>query len=234
MTALAAAFALGFIGSGHCAAMCGPLVSFMAPTHASWRARWTYAAGYHGGRLMVYAAIGAIAGAIGQVAVVAGLGQVLAVATGGLLIWSAVGVMHPRWWSGAGARAAGIATTLLRRFRGWTIAHRLGGPVTSGAINGLLPCGLVYGAVAAAVGLGTSIDGVAFMLAFGLGTAPALLALGLSRGLLAWVLPVRVRRLAPLALAVVGILLIVRGLAGPVMQAHADGPGAHVAHSGRR
>ena len=234
MTVLLAAFALGLIGSGHCALMCGPLVSLMAPARASSSARWMHAVLYHGGRIGVYAAIGAIAGALGEVAMVVGLGRALTVAAGLLLIASALGLSFPGWWPSAGARAATAAVATLRRVQAWTIAHELRGPMTSGAINGLLPCGLVYGGVAAAAGLGTIIGGVTFMVAFGLGTAPVLMAIGLSRGAIASALPRRMRRLAPLALAVVGALLVVRGLTSSVIHPHGDAGATHVAHAARR
>ncbi len=234
MTMLASAFALGLVGSGHCVLMCGPLVSLMAPADASWQSRWRHAALYHGGRVAVYVAIGAIAGGLGRMVVLVGMGRVLTVAAGLLLIASAFGVARPRWWPRAGTRAADAAVTVLRRLRHWTHAHR-SGPAASGAVNGLLPCGLVYGAVAATAGLGAIADGAAFMAAFGLGTMPVLLAIGLSRGAIAPSLSSRLRRLAPVALVVVGVLLIARGLTGSAIEPHSDtGRSTHVAHTARR
>ena len=78
-----------------------------------------------------------------------------------------------------------------------------------GMVLGFLPCGLVYGALAAAAGTGSIADGAAAMAAFGLGTAPALLAVGWGGLIVRRRLRDGTRWIAtPLLLANAGLMLV--------------------------
>ena len=82
-----------------------------------------------------------------------------------------------------------------------------------GLLNGLLPCGLVYIACAAATATGSLMSGVDYMMAFGLGTVPMLLTISMVGTKLQFVLRLRLQRLIPVSLAIVGALLVLRGMA---------------------
>ena len=82
-----------------------------------------------------------------------------------------------------------------------------------GLLNGLLPCGLVYAACTGAAATGSLGSGAAYMALFGLGTVPLMLGIGLSGKALPIALRFKLQQLAPLSLAVVGALLVLRGLA---------------------
>jgi sulfite exporter TauE/SafE len=56
----------------------------------------------------------------------------------------------------------------------------MSGGLLLGALLGFLPCGLLYAALVAAASTHAPIQGAAAMLAFGLGTVPALVAVGLA------------------------------------------------------
>jgi sulfite exporter TauE/SafE len=94
-----------------------------------------------------------------------------------------------------------------------------------GLLNGLLPCGLVYVAFAAAISTGDILSGMRYMIAFGLGTVPMLLALSLLGSKLQFVLRFKVQRLIPVSLAVVGLLLVLRGMALGIPYVSPDLPG---------
>ena len=79
-----------------------------------------------------------------------------------------------------------------------------------GAINGLLPCGLVYAAVAGAAASGSVATAVTFMAGFGAGTVPLLLAVTLSAASIPATLRQRLRFVAPALMALAGVLLIAR------------------------
>jgi sulfite exporter TauE/SafE len=81
-----------------------------------------------------------------------------------------------------------------------------------GGLNGLLPCGLVYVACAGALATGGLLSGWLFMICFGLGTVPLMLALALPGRALQAALAQKFRRVIPVTLAIVAVLLIVRGL----------------------
>jgi sulfite exporter TauE/SafE len=80
-----------------------------------------------------------------------------------------------------------------------------------GALTGLLPCGLVYAALTAAIGLGGAMNGAVFMFAFGLGSVPALGLIGVSAKLLRRGAPARFfKHAVPVGLAIVALLLVMR------------------------
>jgi uncharacterized protein len=167
---LFAMLALGLASGVHCLGMCGGIVSAFSlreviPIHA---ARPSLAA-FNAGRIVTYAAMGSVAGSVGaaldaQVAlyVIANIALILA----GLHL---VGL-------GPLSRLEAFAAPGWQRLR--PLAPRNG--FLAGLIWGLLPCGLVYGALAAAAFAGTPAGGALAMLAFGLGTLPFLIAAGFA------------------------------------------------------
>ena len=158
MIAFAAGLLLGVSGSVHCAAMCGPLVA--VADGAATRERGVSRAGarramYHGGRMGVYTLLGAAAGASGAAIEGRGFGRGLAVAAGlALVVQACVAAGAARGVDRR--RDGGVEPPGRRRLprRGVAAAARARAPVHDGALNGLLPCGLVYAALIAASGTG--------------------------------------------------------------------------------
>jgi len=89
-----------------------------------------------------------------------------------------------------------------------------GGKFTLGLSLGFLPCGLVYAALLKAVDSGSALGGAATMLAFGSGTAVALLSLGAASSFVRF--PRWSNRLAAVSMMLAGGLLVWRGLTTPV------------------
>ncbi len=210
---LTSLFMAGLVGSAtHCVGMCGPFV--LAQTVARLESRpasdmrefhrlsGAALAPYHLGRTTTYAGLGAAAALLaGGVIDVTGLKWLSAA----LLILAAlfflgyavqrIGV-HVPWLKSGGesgwSRHLGRwARPLFERpvgVRGYAL----------GLMLGFLPCGLLYGALAAAAASGDPLSGAFAMIAFALGTVPALLAVGLAghvagrrwQGLLAGITPV--------------------------------------------
>ena len=81
-----------------------------------------------------------------------------------------------------------------------------------GLLNGLLPCGLVYMAIAGAIGTGEVVLGSLYMIMFGLGTIPMLLSIAIAGNLLNAALRQKINRLIPVLVVVVGIFFVLRGL----------------------
>lgn len=194
----------------HCVGMCGPFVlGQVVADSENARGRygeWQRLAGaallpYHVGRLTTYTALGAVAGATTALfAATTGFAWLSAalLALGALLmILQAIGL------------ALGAASPLSR------LVTRLAAPLSAsrhpagryalGLVLGLLPCGLLYGALAAAAGTGSARDGAVAMLAFGAGTMPVLVGVG-------WLGVLLRRRLRGVAHWVAAPLLIVNGL----------------------
>ena len=214
---LLAAFLLGLAGSLHCAAMCGPLVLAIAaarrqdpaqPATRICRGDLIHHFAYHGGRLVTYGLLGAVSGLIGAALVFAGFQRWISIAAGCLILLASLTSFRPRW-GGIGGKVVSAAKTKfgrLARHRGFGAAALLGG------LNGFLPCGLVYVACAAAATAGSVRASVASMLAFGVGTAPMMLSIGLAGKALLRGNPLRLQRVVLVCAAAVGVLLIVRGL----------------------
>jgi len=227
MTVLAGAL-LGLVGSGHCVAMCGPLLLAVGtPDRRIALSRRLCAVGsYHAGRVTTYAVLGTAAGAAGSVFTLAGLGRPLAVGVGLLLLAAALGpvVARPARWTSSWIGVAVSAGAAARR---WQARHRLAGPLVAGLANGLLPCGMVYAALSTALAAGTPGQAALTMTAFGLGTVPALagLSFGVAHLPSAW--RHRWAHAAPVALALVGVLMLGRGLLPPASQSPAVASHAH-------
>ena len=182
----ASLFLAGLVGGAlHCAGMCGPFVlsQVVADTErptASTYGEWRRLAGaallpYHLGRLTTYTLLGAFAGSVTALFAAT---ATFAWLSGGLLILAAcLMVLQALGWSlgGSGGRMATLLALPARRLAaGRHAATRY----ALGVILGFLPCGLLYGALAAAAGTATAAEGAAVMAAFALGTAPALVAVG--------------------------------------------------------
>ncbi|MDR3456688.1 MAG: sulfite exporter TauE/SafE family protein [Verrucomicrobiae bacterium] len=203
------AFALGLLGSLHCAAMCGPLMLAL-PVPPGGPAR--FVAGriaYQAGRVATYCLLGVVAGLAGKSIFLAGMQRWLSIALGaailaGFLVSKKVSLSAPVVHLVARLKAA-MSTQLQRRgFRSL---------VTLGMLNGLLPCGLVYVAMAGAVSRSTILDGVFYMAAFGLGTLPTMLGISLSGKLFPISIRLRLRSAIPVGVCVLAGLLILRGMA---------------------
>ncbi len=206
------ALLLGLLGSAHCLAMCGPL--HLAVAHgSSGRARALRTAVLLNlGRVLTYMAIGALFGLFGRGLGLAGLQRAVAIALAGLmaavlLVPTVADRMKrplmPAAWM---ARLRTAVATRLHRGRPTTV-------LATGMLNGLLPCGLVYAAVAGALAQDGAASGALFMAAFGLGTWPALFAVRLAGLSVGGRLRTHLSRWMPVGYALMAGLLLVRGLA---------------------
>jgi sulfite exporter TauE/SafE len=111
--------------------------------------------------------------------------------------------------------------------------HPVATVFAAGSLNALLPCGLVYVALSAAVATGHAARGASVMLMFGIGTVPALSALlGVAAAVpVTWRRALRV--LQPVAFLFIGLLLIDRGVRTSAMAAHVGAavPAGHAPHA---
>lgn len=206
------ALGLGLMGSLHCVGMCGPLALALPRAPSS---RLAFLGGrilYNSGRVVTYAAMGAIFGILGQSLLLAGWQRGLSIAAGLLILayLAAPWLSRGRWNIEAVAlRAlAPIQRTLGQRLR--QPGH--GSLFTVGLLNGLLPCGLVYVALAGAAATGDAIGGARFMALFGIGTIPMMLGVSLAGPSLHGALRGKFQRVVPLALGTLAVLFILRGM----------------------
>lgn len=186
-TSFAAAIIVGFLGSSHCLAMCGGIVgalSMALPQHARSGLRlFGYTLAYNLGRITSYMLAGALIGALSQSLTLTG--QIQAVAIGLRLVAAIflvlMGLYLSGWWP---------VLTVLEKHGAKLWRHispyskrllPLDTPLkafSAGALWGWLPCGLTYSALGFSLSAGSASGGAWLMLGFGLGTLPAMLALG--------------------------------------------------------
>jgi sulfite exporter TauE/SafE len=203
----------GAAGSFHCLGMCSGFALSLAPSAGS---RWKTAGRhlvYALGRLTSYSFLGVAAGVAGRLAGPSGpLGiaqRGLALVSGALMVLMALqlfGLRAPLHF----ASAPGLAT-LMRGIHGLLRAPGVSAPLAFGIFNGLLPCPLVYAFVAQAVGSGSAPKGLLTMVAFGSGTVPAMLFVGLAGTTLSPAWRVRGVRIAASVILLFGLVTLARG-----------------------
>ncbi|MGH6623864.1 MAG: sulfite exporter TauE/SafE family protein [Burkholderiaceae bacterium] len=187
------AFMVGLLGGAHCASMCGGIVSAISfrgiaiEVRAARPApRPSFHLAYNAGRIGSYALAGALAGAIGAVGGHL-LDDLLPIRTLLYVMASLMLLVQGLYLAGVWR---GLAT--LERAGGRLWAHvqpwsrrflpvdSVGKALAVGALWGWLPCGMVYSVLAIALASGDPLAGALTMLAFGIGTLPNLLAMGLA------------------------------------------------------
>ena len=185
MPLLAAAFGAGLLGSAHCLGMCGGISGLFAAgvTVASIKTQLPLAIAYNVGRVFSYALLGVTVALIGSTAVSAipDLAGPVRLASGVLII--VVGLQVAFGWrllAPVEKIGATIWNRLVPHAKGLIPANSVSKATGLGLIWGWLPCGLVYSALLLAATTADAISGGLVMVAFGLGTMPAMIATGLS------------------------------------------------------
>ena len=202
------AFILGLVGSLHCAGMCGPLALALPSTGGSPFGFVAGRLGYNCGRVVTYCILGLIFGLAGRSLVLAGIQGWVSIGLGvallaGLLSSRTLGLSRPI-----------TLTVNFLKIKMTNLLHRrsllaLG---LLGLLNGLLPCGLVYVACAGATATGGVLPGMGYMAAFGAGTVPLMLGIGLSGKLVPWAVRLQLRKAIPVSVFLLASLLILRGM----------------------
>lgn len=208
---LLSAILLGFLGSFHCIAMCGPIALAIPLKRNS---VFTIISGiltYNFGRIISYSAIGWVFGFIGKGFMLAGWQNLLSIILGtGILIFLIVPELK------VNSRLFSIFYRMLDQVK-MKIRTQFGknsyrSLLLIGLFNGLLPCGFVYLAIAGALATGDVLKSTFFMTAFGLGTLPAMLSISVIRDYIGFKFRKKVTVVLPFFIAAMGILLVLRGM----------------------
>ena len=203
------AIALGFLSSFHCVGMCGPIaLAVGGPAKSTY---FLHKLLYNFGRSFTYAALGLVFGAFGFTLALAGIQQGLSIAMGVVILIAAFSVKSSnRFFTVPGLSP--LVIWVKSKLSYFLKSKSKLSYFATGLANGLLPCGMVYMALIAALGLQNPVLGAAYMLLFGIGTMPLLLVLMFSRDLISVRNRMRFQNVIPYLGAVIGILFIVRGL----------------------
>jgi sulfite exporter TauE/SafE len=226
---LITAFSLGFLGSPHCAGMCGGIIGSLhrgvAEVAGGKKQQIWYSLAFNGGRLLSYAVAGMIAATLG-ISLIALIGMqrshaMMQMIAGTFMLL--LGLSIAGWWPGLN-RIESFGYRFWRRLQPLT-RHFI--PVRSkiqalllGTLWGWLPCGLVYSALVLVLASGDVLQGGLTMLTFGLGTLPMMVLLGLSAG------QINQWRANPVIRSVIGSVIILFGI---VTFVGLLGPGSHSA-----
>jgi sulfite exporter TauE/SafE len=221
VTELWLAFMVGLAGSGHCLGMCGGIVAALAvacpDSSAGQRFRLNLA--YQIGRIITYTLLGLLTGAASQLALVTTIKPHLywlfaaanimvifiGLATAFGLRSLSLSLLDGSGW--------GFMSGVLRRASAQASVPAF---LAAGLVMGLIPCGMVYGVLITAATRGAWLHGGAQMLAFGLGTIPALLAYGQVAAALS-------AATGTFFVRVMGIVVALLGAAGLVTTLHMMG-----------
>ena len=212
MEFLLAALTLGFLGSFHCVGMCGPIALALPVDHSHPAKRILGTLSYNLGRILTYGAMGALFGLLGKGFVMAGYQQWLSLGLGVAIL---VDVLWPKSFSTSTPLLQPlykVVAIIKQTLGGLFIKKSMESLLFIGLLNGLLPCGLVYMGVAGAIATGSPMQGALFMMAFGLGTAPAMLGVTLLSGSITLQWRNNIRKAVPVVVSTMAILLILRGL----------------------
>ena len=210
---LLAVFLTGLLGGVHCVGMCGGIVGAFSLQLPGSGPRISYHLAANLGRLTSYVFIGLIAGALGSASaflshlfpaekILYALANLVLIALGLHLagIWSGVLILE--------AAGGGVWKRLQPLFKKLVPIQTVPQAFAAGMVWGWLPCGLVYSVLIAAMASGNALQGGLTMLAFGLGTLPNLLLMGLFASQLQSLLARRGVRL------VAGSIIVALGLFG--------------------
>jgi uncharacterized protein len=217
---------LGFLGSfGHCLGMCGPIAVAFSLSQKQENSKGLplrFHILLNLGRSISYALVGAGIGALGSVVVAggqlagigSGLRQGMTILTGVLLIWFGLvqikpdflprlPLLHPLIQGKLHQRLSAAMAKLSSQPHWWT-------PALLGSVWGLFPCGFLYAAQIKAAETGNLWLGAATMLAFGIGTMPTMLGVGVSASKLSAGKRSQLFRLGGWVTLVIGILTLLR------------------------
>ena len=211
MLTLGTGIALGVVGSLHCMGMCGPLAMALPYRTSVPSQRVAKATLYSIGRTTTYMGIGLLLATLGEVAIMAGVQRILSVILGAVLILFIVSPGIYRVMTDK-LEQTSFYTSVKSAIRDQFKQRSHLAFFTTGLLNGLLPCTMVYLAAFAAINSGSWQSGTQLMLGFGLGTSPALILLAATPSFSPF-RNVNWRRVVPVIALLAGALMIVRGVA---------------------
>lgn len=209
--AVTAGLLLGAFSSLHCIGMCGPLALALPVQHlALWQQR-VAAFTYNAGRIITYSVLGIVFGFAGRTIYMAGFQQWLSIITGVVILVFIVQyyflkhTWQPRWSQKLNEFVQRLMIGLLNKERKTSFLFL-------GIVNGLLPCGMVYVALASALNFSKVEQSTLFMASFGAGTLPLMLLLTIIGNRLGFSVRKKIKNAVPYLMTVMAFILILRGM----------------------
>ncbi len=207
-----AAFFVGLVGSLHCIGMCGPIAIALPVPDSNNLSFFTGRILYNIGRVVTYSFLGAVLGLVGSKIALAGAQQAVSIVLGVVII---IAVLLPQKYKNYFAQhpmiqklAHPLKSNISVLFSKGTFSAMF----LIGILNGFLPCGLVYVALAGAIASGDAISGAAVMILFGLGTVPTMFAASVFGKFINIGIRTKIRKAVPVLAIILGVIFILRGM----------------------
>lgn len=209
--AITAGLILGAFSSLHCIGMCGPLALALPVQHlAVWQQRLA-ALMYNTGRIITYSILGLIFGMAGRTVYMAGFQQWLSIISGAVILLFIINyyflqnAWQPKW---AQRLQIFVQNKMIRLLQ----AERKGSFLFLGMVNALLPCGMVYVALASALNFSELRLSTGFMAAFGAGTLPLMMVLSIAGNAIPFPIRRKIKNAVPYLMTIMAFILILRGM----------------------
>lgn len=205
-------FFVGFFGSFHCIGMCGPIAIALPVPNSK---NLSFVAGrllYNLGRVATYSFLGAVFGLLGSRFVISGFQQSTSIVLGVAIV---IAVIIPPKYKAKVSQHKVVQKLTLPLKSGISDLFKKGtfsAMFLIGILNGFLPCGLVYVALAGAIASGNAISGTAVMILFGLGTVPTMFAATIFGKFINLNIRRKINKAIPVFALVLGLLFILRGM----------------------
>ena len=209
MSLLIAAFVMGGIGTLHCVGMCGPLALSLPVVNTNNTSRFFSTLLYNMGRVITYSVLGAIIGIAGTTFAFFGYQQWLSVIIGVLIL---LFLLFPKNKFSKRNALSILLEKIRSKLGNLFFQKNYKSVFFIGLLNGLLPCGLVYMAIAGAVSTASVLKSSLFMAAFGLGTLPMMWSVAFFGGFINLKMRTGIKKLYPYIMFSMALLLIIRGL----------------------
>jgi sulfite exporter TauE/SafE len=212
LAAIIAGFTLGATGSLHCIGMCGPLSLALPTYHLSKTGKFISLLLYQAGRIITYSLAGLLFGLAGHRIYLAGYQQWFSIGLGTIILAAAFlyfikqRTVHIPFLTKFYAAVQQSIGRLLKK------VSNPSSFLLIGMANGLLPCGMVYIALAAVLSFPALTDSILFMAMFGTGTLPAMMMVTYAGQFVKPGIRSGMRKAIPVFITLMGLVLVLRGL----------------------
>lgn len=201
---------IGALGSFHCIGMCGPLAMTLPVHHLTSFRKSLAISLYNFGRATTYALLGVLFGIIGLTFSLFKVQQGLSIIAGSAILFI---LLFQQFGNPNSNRVTQLTNVVKNKLSKYLTSDKtIGSYFNIGILNGLLPCGLVYVALAASFATGSIQNGALLMFGFGLGTFPAMAAMMFFGRFISLNIRKKINQATPYFVMAVAILLILRGL----------------------
>jgi sulfite exporter TauE/SafE len=205
------AVVMGLIGSFHCLGMCGPIAMALPMGHRSNSGRLLGGVIYNLGRVFTYSWLGLVLGMAGDFLISPKIQSTVSIVFGAVIVVYLLLPSNTKRFLKI-SPSQNLLIRLRKQLAKFLYIQNNSSLFGIGMLNGLLPCGMIYLALASSFVAGSAVKGSLFMFSFGLGTFPTMLAAVYFGSFLNQHIRARLRRLVPVFLFFMAALLIVRGM----------------------